>query len=360
MIHLIESLNITSSPYINAALSIPVFILLAKAVDLFVDKVARRFSKFTTTEIDDRIIDTIHRPIFFTVILIGIVMAVTYLSLLQRTTFYIHGALYTCMALLWTATTIKISNIIIEHSVQKVSDVTGLSKDIVPLIENMSKIAIVLASLMVILSIWKVNITPILASAGIAGAGIALAAKDTIANFFGGISVFVDKPFKIGDFIVLDRGERGEVVNIGIRSTRIKTLDDIMITIPNSVIINSKIVNESAPTPYLRLRIPVGVAYGTDIDQAEKILVELALQNDNVIKDPAPRAVLTTFGEYALNFELLCWIKEPSARLRTVDALNKAIYKKFNECGIKIPYPQREVHVYQQPVPAPTLINQKA
>ncbi|BCB96620.1 hypothetical protein JZK55_15420 [Dissulfurispira thermophila] len=160
----------------------------------------------------------------------------------------------------------RISNIIIEDAIHKVSDVTGLSKDIIPLIKNVSKIAIIIASLMVILSIWKINITPIIASAGIAGAAVALAAKDTIANFFGRISVFADKPCKIGDFIVIDKADRGEVISIGIRSTRIKTVDDIMITIPNSIIANSKIINESAPTPNIRVRIPVSVAYGSNID----------------------------------------------------------------------------------------------
>jgi MscS family membrane protein len=132
--------------------------------------------------------------------------------------------LYSILIALWCVTIIRISNSFIEHGIRRVSDVTGLSHDIIPLAKNLSKIVIIIASLMVVLSLWKVNITPLIASAGIAGAAVAFAAKDTIANFFGGISIFVDKPFTIGDYIVLDKGERGEVVAIGVRSTRIRTL----------------------------------------------------------------------------------------------------------------------------------------
>jgi small-conductance mechanosensitive channel len=348
MTKLIESLNISASPYINAILSIVAFIVIAKIADLFVDRVLRKFTRITKSNIDDKILDAIHRPIYFTIILIGIILAIAYLKPPQKVIFYADNILYSIMAVIWTVVAVKISNIIIEDAIYKVSDVTGLSKDIIPLIENVSKIAIILASLMVILSIWEINITPLIASAGIAGAAIALAAKDTIANFFGGLSVFADKPFKIGDFIVIDKVDRGEVVSIGIRSTRIKTLDDIMITIPNAIIAGSKIVNESAPTPNLRVRIPVNVAYGSDIELVEKILTGIALQNENVVNEPAPRVFFSAFGESSLNLELLCWVKEPAVKLRAVDAINKSIYKKFNELGIRIPFPQRDVHIYQE------------
>ena len=160
--------------------------------------------------------------------------------------------------------------------------------------------------------------------------------------------MFADKPFKIGDYIVLDKGERGEVVEIGVRSTRIKTRDDILITIPNSLIANSKIINESAPIPNFRVRIPVSVSYGSNIDLIEKTLLDIAHRNNNVLKAPASRVRFREFGESSLNFELLCWTKEPALRGLTIHELNCNIYKKFNESGIKFPFPQRDVHLYQE------------
>jgi len=343
-----EYINISSSPLVNASLFILFFIVIAKIADLVVDKVLRKFTRFTKSDIDDRIIDLVHKPIFFTIIIIGFTLTVQYLTPAEKTVFYTRSIMNSILTIIWCVTAIRISNTIIEHAVYKVSDVTGLSRDIVPLVENVSKIIIIVASIMVGLSLWKINITPLLASAGIAGVAVAFAAKDTIANFFGGISVFLDKPFTIGDYIVLDQGERGEVVAIGVRSTRIKTRDDIQITIPNSIIANTKIINESAPVPNFRVRIPVSVAYGSDIDKLESTLLMIAEENSNVLPDPAPRVRFRQFGESSLNFELLCWAKEPALRGITIHYLNCEIYKKFSEAGIKIPFPQRDVHLHQR------------
>jgi len=174
---------------------------------------------------------------------------------------------------------------------------------------------------------------------------VALAAKDTLANFFGGVSIFADRSFKVGDVIILDSGERGEVVEIGIRSTRIKTLDDVLITIPNSLLATTKIVNESAPTPRYRIRIPVGVAYGSDVDEVEATLMAVALAEEEVLRDPKPLVRLRAFGESSLDFVLLAWVADPSHSVGVSHHLLKAIYKHFNDKGITIPFPQRDVHL---------------
>lgn len=337
----------STSPAVNALLSVVAFLVVAKVADLLVDKVLRKFSRFTKTDLDDRIIDVVHRPIFYTILILGIVTTLLHLEPAEKVVLYTSGSLYSLLAIIWCAAAIRLSNTVIEHAVRKVSDVTGMSRDVIPLVENVTRIVIFIAALMVVLSIWKINITPIVASAGIAGAAVAFAAKDTIANFFGGISVFVDKPFKIGDYIVLDKGERGEVVAIGVRSTRIKTRDDILITIPNSIIANTKVINESAPVPNFRVRIPVSVAYGSDIDKVMEVLLRVAGQNENVIPEPSPRVRFREFGESSLNFELLCWTREPSLRGLTVHDLNCAIYKAFAAAGVTIPFPQRDVHIRQ-------------
>ena len=188
MVQFIESLKISTSPYINVILSLLAVIIIAKVVDLFIDKVLRRFVKFTKSDVDDRIIDIIHRPLYFTIILFGVILAVTHMQPPQKVSFYANGTLYTLIAMLWTITIVKLGNALIEHFIYKVSDVTGLSREVVPLVENLFKIAMVVVLFIVILSIWQINITPLLASAGIAGIAIAIAAKDTLANFFGGIS----------------------------------------------------------------------------------------------------------------------------------------------------------------------------
>ena len=346
MTGIIESLRISTSPIVNASLSVLLFVVVAKIADILVNRVFRRFAKFTRSDIDDRIIDIIHRPIYLSIILIGCTLAITYLKLSESVTFYVNNGLYSVISLIWAVAVMRIASVSIEHLIHGASDETGLGKDVVPLVENVFKLVVIAGTLMVILSIWKINITPLLASAGIAGVAIAIAAKDTLSNFFGGVSIFLDRPYKIGDYIVLGAGERGEVVSIGVRSTRIKTRDDILITIPNSIIANSKIINESAPIPNYRVRVPVSVAYGSDIDLVEKTLLDIASGNENVLHEPLPRVRFREFGDSSLNFELLCWVEEPSARGLTVHELNSQIYKRFDATGIIIPFPQRDVHIH--------------
>ena len=135
------------------------------------------------------------------------------------------------------------------------------------------------------------------------------------------------------------------MVDIGIRSTRILTRDDIQIIIPNSIIASAKIINESAPQPLFRTRIKVGVAYGSDMDQVEDILLKVAQDCPMVVKTPEPRVRFRSFGDSALEVELLCWLGDPRDRGRALHELNKSVYKAFNQNGVSIPFPQMDLHV---------------
>jgi MscS family membrane protein len=197
---------------------------------------------------------------------------------------------------------------------------------------------------------FGIPVNAVFASAGIAGVALALAARESLANFFGGISILFDGPFKTGDFIILDSGERGEVRSIGMRSTRLLTLDDILITIPNSVITSAKIVNESAPYPHFRVRVAVGVAYGSDLDLVETVLTDIAKCCKMVRTDPQPLARIRNFGDSSIEFELLAWAIQPHDRGMVIHDLSKAIDKRFAEEGITIPFPQRDVHLQTEQV----------
>ncbi len=341
-------LELTSSKHINALVIFVFFVVLAKIVDVVISTVLKGLARLSKTDLDDRIVAVIHRPIFSTVLIIGSIEALKYLGPSEKMLFYASAALYTALTIIWGIAVVRVSNIIIENSLGMIADITGLGRDVIPLVENVWKVVVFAALLIVVLSVWKLNITPLLASAGILGVAVALAAKDTLSNFFGGISIFVDRPYKIGDYIVLEGGERGEVTDIGIRSTRMMTRDDVLISIPNSIIANTKIINESAPEPRYRIRIPIGVAYGSDIDLVENTLLDVVRGNSNVVGEPEPRIRFRAFGDSALNFELLCWIKQPALRGLTLHELNSSIYKAFAAAGIKIPFPQRDLHIYRE------------
>ena len=149
-----------------------------------------------------------------------------------------------------------------------------------------------------------------------------------------------------GDYVNLDSGERGMVTDIGLRSTRLLTRDDIQITVPNSAIAMSKIVNESGgPHEKERIRITLDVAYGSDIEKVKDIMLNLALASNEVCDNPKPRVRFRNFGESGLNLQLLCWIERPELRGRVIDELSISIYKNFNKENIEIPFPQRTVHL---------------
>ena len=214
-----------------------------------------------------------------------------------------------------------------------------------PLLDNLVTIVLVAAGVFMLLNRWNVNITPLLASAGIVTAAFALAAKDTLANFFGGVSIFMDRPYRLGDFILLDTGERGEVVDIGVRSTRIKTRDDVLVTIPNAQMANATIVNETQPAPRYRCRTKVGVSYNSDPRQVEKVLLACIKEIPEILQFPNPRVRFRTFGDSSLDFELLAWVRDPQDRGRIVHNMNFRIFYAFQEAGIEIPFPQRVVHM---------------
>jgi small-conductance mechanosensitive channel len=184
------------------------------------------------------------------------------------------------------------------------------------------------------------------ASAGILGIVVGFAARDTLANLISGVSIVADAPYKIGDYIVLDTGERGLVVSLGIRSTRLLTRDDVEISIPNAVIGAAKIINESGgPWIRHRIRLPVGVAYDSDIDKVIATLEDIAGQNAAVADEPAPRVRIRGFGDNSINLELLGWIRRPEDRGQVVHQLALETIKRFRKENIEIPFPQRDLHV---------------
>jgi len=219
-----------------------------------------------------------------------------------------------------------------------------------PLFENIVAVLVVLIIFYLLFITWNIDMSAWLASAGIIGIAVGFAAKDTIANLLSGVFILADSPYKIGDYIVIDSGERGMVTHIGLRSTRILTRDDLEINVPNAIIANGKIVNESSGRHIKsRTRIAVSVAYDVDIDHVKRTLMDVASQEAEICKDPEPRTRFRQFGASGLDIELLVWIDNPEIRGRVKDSLNTAIYKRFAIEGIEIPYSKHDLYIKSLP-----------
>ena len=326
-----------------------IYALLAKVFDVLIIRSLRKVAKKTKMHFDDFLIDFFHRPFLVSVILLGVLHACSVDPALPHLAGYIiPNATKTLILIAWWG---AFSTSLSKTDREGASRIFGgghIDPDIFLLFKNVSRILILFFTILWILLIWQVNLAPLFASAGIVGIAIALAAKDTLANFFGGISVFMDRAYKVGEYIILESGERGEVVAVGIRSTKIQTRDDVMITITNGIMANTKIINESAPQPRFRIRLDIGVAYGTDLDMLEGLLLQVADENNQVVKQPAPRVRLRTFGDSAVNFQLLLWIRDPREKGRQTHLLLKEVYRVFHENKVSIPFPQRDVYIRDQ------------
>lgn len=200
---------------------------------------------------------------------------------------------------------------------------------------------------LIVLEILEVDITPILAAGGIAGIAAGLAAKDILGNFFSGAVLAADQPFRVGDRIrVLDFF--GDVVSIGPRSTRIQTLDSQQVTIPNSILTNDVVVNYAEPDLHMKIRISVGVAYGTDISVVKAILLGIAgkaADGGLCLTDPPATVLLLELGSSSLNLQLTVWVDQYTMNDDVRDFINCRIIEEFMEHGIEIPYPQMDIHV---------------
>ncbi len=335
--------DLIANPLVRSLIIILGSIIIAKITDLVFTVIIKRLTSKTRTELDDKIVVLFHKPIFYSILFIGFSMAVKTANIPEYLDFALVGLFKTITIIIWLFLISRILILAIDWA-SKHTDNKLLQQKTLPLFNNLGKIAIGLFGTYFIFLSWDININGILASAGVLGVVLGLAAKDTVANFFAGIFLMADSPFKEGDYILLETGERGYVKSMGLRSTRFLTRDDIEITIPNSVIASSKIVNESGgPEDIERVRITLMIAYGSDIDEVKDLLKSIALKNDNVQNEPEPRVRFREFAESGIKLQLLFWIYKPEKRGRTVDAINTEIYKRFKENQITIPYPTMRV-----------------
>jgi small-conductance mechanosensitive channel len=319
----------------------------ALAVEFVVLRGAARLVRRTDTEFDNLVVRNVRWPIVVSVALTGIyvltrtptVVESTLVTPAQLDTFFGKPSLVV-IVLVWAWAL----NNLVNEGVEIVKE-KGSRFDFAPVFSNVWTLVVTVGTAAALLRLYDIDVTPLLGAAGIAGIAVGFAAKDTVANFFGGIALYFDDTYKLGDYIVLDSGEAGTVVEVGIRSTTLMTRDEVLVTVPNSALNAAKIVNESAPQRRRRIRVPIGVAYGTDVDSFEECVVGIAGTEPLVLDSPKPRMRFRRFGDSALEYELLCWVASPTRRARATHELNRSIYKTLTERGIDIPYPKRDLTV---------------
>lgn len=224
-------------------------------------------------------------------------------------------------------------------------DDAELGQQLMPFLSRVALIVLTAIVAIILLDHFNVEVSGLVATLGIGSLALALAAQAALADTISGFIIMIDRPYRIGDRIeILELDTWGDVMDIGLRSTRIRTRDNRMAIVPNSIIGKSLVVNHSYPDDKYRLEIELGVAYGTDIEKARQVLINAVQKVDGVLKDMPVEALFLRFGDSALVFRVRWWLDSYVDTRRMFDSVNTAMYKALGQAGIQLPFPQRDVH----------------
>lgn len=312
--------------------------------------VAPRLTASTKTDLDDRILTRITPPATLVVVCAGAYYAVRYLQLPAKVQLIASGAIFMVNVAIFTNIAYRVIDELLKWYAASLAErgEEGLNRQMVPLVEKVIVIFLVGTALIITLKHFNYDILSLVTALGIGSLAIGMAAKDTLAHVISGFTLMVDRPFRIGDRIQLSGGQMGDVVDIGLRSTKIKTLDNTLLIIPNSDLCNTILINQAFPDFRSRGRVTVNVAYGSDVEQVKRLLLELTAQEPEVMQEPAPEVYFTSFGESGLNLLLLFWVEDYTKVVPVTDRINTLVLKRFKEHTIVIPYPSRTVYLEKE------------
>jgi len=287
--------------------------------------------------VDSAVTRTISAAIPFWALIIGIQMALALVPIQAGTAGVVRTGL---LALAVIVTTWVMAKVATELTIRYGNSI-GAARAFGSMAQNLVKLAVLIIGGAILLSALGVHVTAIVASLGIGALAVALAFQDTLSNIFAGLSILADQPVRVGDFIKLQTGEEGFVGDIGWRSTRIRTLSNYVIVIPNKKLSESIIHNYSMPDTTYVLSIPISVGYGADPDRVISILVDetrrAAKHIPEIVQDFEPAARLHPgFGESSLNFTLTCKVKQYADQVPVADELRRRIIERFRKEGVEL------------------------
>ncbi len=328
-----------------AVLIFAAFWVLAQVIRYVLSTWGPRFTSFTKTDLDDRILQRITPPVAFLFVCAGLYFGVRSLPLPEKVHLIASGFLFVVNMVVLTTIAYRIIEELLNSYTAHLAEqeISGVNQQLLPLIEKLISIFLIATVLIITLKHFNYDILSLVAALGIGSLALGLAAKDTLANMISGFTLMIDRPFRIGDRIQLSSSQSGDVVDIGLRSTKIKTLDSTFLIIPNSELCNSTMVNMAFPDLRAKGRINVGVAYGSDVAQVKSLLEKTALEAGEVLHDPPPEAYFVSFGDSTLNMSLFFWVDNYARIFPVTDMINCRILTRFQENSISIPYPIRTV-----------------
>lgn len=347
----VEWLDALWSYHWAAALIVAVGSVLAAWIfEVAIVGLLRRLASRTETELDDKVLDLLKRPIYFSLLMVGLDRAIRlYDPQGEWVEDVSRSGFYSIAIVLWTIALVRVSGLLLKVLAKRKKPGALMQARTLPLFDILSKSGIIAAAIYLTMGAWHINVGAWLASAGIVGVAVGLAAQDSLSNYFAGVFIIADAPYKLHDVITLDDGTRGRVIDIGLRSTRIHTRDGVEINVPNSILGTMKIENRSGgPALEERIAVEVGVAYGSDVEKVEEILRGAAQATENLVRGREIEVYFKSFGASSLDFDVKVWI-HPQYFETVRHELHVRIYEALNEAEIEIPFPQTDLHVKELP-----------
>ena len=332
-----------------SALVLAFSLLFAKAGISIVENILNRITAKTKTTLDDELVKALKKPAYFAVILIGVYFAVFYItSLNPYEKFFTKTFVFS--AIVWVAyTSVKVVNAVIRWYTHEIAVKTESKFDdkYAPILNKIINIFIYFIALIAILKVLGVEITPLVASLGIGGLAVALALQDSLANFFSGFYIMSDKNINIGDFVKVEVWGEGYIHEIGTRTTKIRTLPNTFIIIPNAKLSQSIITNYSVPEPEMSVVVPVGVSYNSDLEKVEKVTIKVAKEIQQTVpgavKSFEPFIRYLKFGDSNIEFSVILRVEEFTQQYPVVHEFIKRLKKAYDKEGIEISYPVRKI-----------------
>jgi len=320
-------------------------IILGKIVYWGFSKIIKTFTSRTKTTLDDIIIDLVEEPIVFMLMAIGIWFALTLLKLPTALDTAVDNSLHIIVALLLAWLFVRLFDAFYEGILLPWSESTenDLDDQLMPILRKGMRMIIWTVAIVVGLNNAGYNVGAILAGLGIGGLALAMAAKDTVSNIFGGFTIFADQPFRLRERIKI-AGYDGTVTEIGLRSTRLRTLEGRIVTIPNSTFTDVPVENITRE-PSRKISMDLGLTYDTtndDIEKAIGILKKIIEDNSNT--DTKMIATFNAFGDFALNIKFIYYISSGANISDTQTEINLEILRLFNANGLNFAFPTQTLY----------------
>ncbi len=333
---------IWDNPFLRCLAVNLVFIGIAFLTKVLFKKIIKPLALKTKTKVDDLIIKNITSIVFSIILIMGIHISIQHFTFNKD---IIEQLLQSFLIILISMLLIRIISDFSTLWLKEWKSRTRTSADerIIPLLQKILKSIVIILGIFFIFSAWKINISPLLTTAGIAGLAIGLAVKDALNNIIGGLQLVLDKTFKVGDKVEIDGKQSGIILDIGLRSTKLITYDNEVIFIPNGILANSQIKNFTQPDFSIRVNVAFGVEYGSNPEKVQKVVSDALQKIEGVLDQPPVSVQFLKMNDSSLDFMARVWVENYSEAYSMKLKVTEEIYAALNKAKIGIPFPTQTI-----------------